>query len=230
MPTIPSDIQPHLSSGTLDSCSVDTTGQTVTHYHIHAERYQAQYDSIAAADVHANWKVLLDDLSVGSALDVGAGSGRDAQWLADLGWKVTAVEPACKLREIARNRTHAAIKWVDARLPDLVGVNAPGDGFDLILLSAIWMHVPQNYRPASFKRILDLLSPSGTVIITLRFGPSDPERPMYPVSVDELIVLAAEYGISIVELNTQHSSDQLQRADVTWKTVALVRAVEQGNE
>ncbi|WP_168927506.1 class I SAM-dependent methyltransferase [Nitrincola alkalilacustris] len=230
MPSSPSNINSHSSSESAHSCSAATTEQTVTHYHLHAERYQAQYDSIAAADVHADWKDLLDELSVGSALDVGAGSGRDAQWLADLGWEVTAVEPASKLREIAQNHTHAAIKWVDARLPDLVGVNAPGDGFDLILLSAIWMHVPQNYRPASFKRILDLLSPSGTVIITLRFGPSDPERPMYPVSLDELIVLAAKYGVSLVEFNTQHSSDKLQRADVTWTTVALARAVELGNE
>jgi protein-L-isoaspartate O-methyltransferase len=54
----------------------------------------ARYDRLRAEDVHA---AFLDSLPYGSdrmALDDGAGSGRDAAWLAGLVYEVVAVQPA----------------------------------------------------------------------------------------------------------------------------------------
>ncbi len=58
--------------------------QTIAHYHQYADHFQAQYDSVNAQDVHADWADLLAEQTLGLALDVGAGSGRDAHWLAQL--------------------------------------------------------------------------------------------------------------------------------------------------
>ena len=78
--------------------------KTVLHYDQHARRYQSQYDSVAATDVHAEWVGVLERLQPGYALDVGAGSGRDAAWLDRIGWRVTAAEPSPALRELGRQR------------------------------------------------------------------------------------------------------------------------------
>jgi 2-polyprenyl-3-methyl-5-hydroxy-6-metoxy-1,4-benzoquinol methylase len=77
-----------------------------------------------------------------SVLDVGAGSGRDAAWLAGKGYSVLAVEPSATMREEAQGR-HAvpSIVWMDDRLPSLDAVLRLGAAFDLILVSAVWMHV-----------------------------------------------------------------------------------------
>ena len=53
-------------------------------------------------------------------LDVGAGTGRDAAWLARLGHEVVAVEPSAAMRAEAERRHPAArIRWIDDRLPGL---------------------------------------------------------------------------------------------------------------
>ena len=57
--------------------------------------------------------------------------------------------------------------------------------------------------------------------ITLRFGPSDPERPMYAVSVDELAQLAQSQGLVLSVLGEGGSQDRLARAEVSWQTVCL---------
>src|SRR5688572_27986855 len=114
----------------------------VSVYDAQAVVLAARYESVPADAVHA---VLLDFIPCGRdliALDVGAGSGRDAAWLASLGYEVVAAEPAAGMRlEAQRRHPDPRIRWLDDRLPDLSGVHRLGIAFDLILLSAVWMHV-----------------------------------------------------------------------------------------
>ncbi|TCK07270.1 class I SAM-dependent methyltransferase [Marinobacterium mangrovicola] len=196
-------------------------GQTIKHYHQHAERYQKQYDSVAAHNVHADWISLLAHRTPANALDVGAGSGRDALWLTTLGCQVTAVEPARALRELGLSTTGDCVRWVDASLPHLTDVEPPASGYDLILLSAVWMHLPSSERPLAFHRLSQLLGKTGLLVITLRFGPSDPARPMFPVSTDELKDLANREGLQMQTIRDNKSADLLQRSDVSWQTVCI---------
>ncbi|MDO6461481.1 class I SAM-dependent methyltransferase [Granulosicoccaceae sp. 1_MG-2023] len=197
---------------------------TIEHYHRNAVQFQSQYDSIRPEDVHADWRFLLDKVTPGVALDVGAGSGRDALWLARQGWQVTAVEPAQGLRDLAQQNSGDQVRWIDSQLPTLAAVERPPRGYDLILLSAVWMHLPVALRPQAFERLTALLSPGGLLIITLRFGPSDPARPMYGVSVEELQQLAHSRELVLQLLGPKVSADRLQRADVSWQTVCLQAA------
>jgi hypothetical protein len=103
----------------------------------------------------------------------------------------------------------------------LSDLDTPAQGYDLILLSAVWMHLPPSDRSQAFTRLVELLSTIGLLIITLRFGPSDPERPMYAVSVDELAQLAQSQGLVLSVLGEGESQDQLARAEVSWQTVCL---------
>lgn len=201
--------------------------QTIAHYHQHAAHFQAQYDSVAAQAVHADWMVLLAEQTPGLALDVGAGSGRDAHWLAQLGWQVTAVEPAQGLRERGGRTTGDQVRWVDTQLPLLPDLETPTQGYDLILLSAVWMHLPAAERPQAFARLIELLAKTGMLTITLRFGPSDPARPMYPVSSEELAQLATQHGLQLKALNNVGvTADFLQRSEVSWQTVCIQHLAE----
>ena len=77
----------------------------------------------------------LQDLAPGRALDVGAGEGRNAVWLASRGWQVTAVDFSAvglaKGRRLAQNRG-VAVDWVLADVRDY----QPEPGcFQLVLIA-----------------------------------------------------------------------------------------------
>jgi protein-L-isoaspartate O-methyltransferase len=197
---------------------------TINHYSANAEHYYSLYQSISASSVHGYLEQALANITPSTALDVGAGSGRDANWLAAKGWQVTATEPATELLNLAKQHSQENVTWCNAALPALEHLPKAHQQFELILLSAVWMHLPSEERPATIKRLSELLSATGKMYISLRFGPSDPERPMYPVSYEELQALAADNGLTARNLNPVPSKDGLQRSDVEWVTVELVNA------
>ncbi len=64
-------------------------------------------------------------------------------WFAAHGHEVVAVEPARRMREVAKSlHPDSRIRWLDDQLPALENVFRTGLTFDLIWLSAVWMHVP----------------------------------------------------------------------------------------
>lgn len=153
-------------------------------------------------------------------LDIGAGSGRDAAWFADLGHDVVAVEPAAAMRaEAARLHPGPRIRWLNDRLPDLAATLCPGLAFDLILLSAVWMHLAPANRPRALRKLVTLLKPGGLLVLTLRHGPTEPERGMHQVSLAELEELARDHGLALVR--TGDASDVQGRPGVTWTRVAF---------
>lgn len=159
-------------------------------------------------------------------LDVGAGTGRDAAWLASLGHKVVAVEPSTELRKLAQERHGStSVQWVEDHLPGLEVVQRHGLSFDLILLSAVWMHIAADARARAFRKLVTLLKPGGALAISLRHGPVDDVRAMFPVSQTEIEVLARRHG-AFVQSMTQ-SADELGRKDVSW-TQLLIRLPDDG--
>ncbi|WP_290652245.1 methyltransferase domain-containing protein [Aquisalimonas sp.] len=190
-------------------------------YSERAEAFFRQYESIRFEDVHGHWRHCIPS-EAGCALDVGSGSGRDARALAALGWRVTAVEPADALRRLAASENGPkGVQWVDSALPRLEGVASSGDGYGLILLSAVWMHLPPASRSQAMTRLSGLLAPSGRLVITLRHGPATDDRTFYPCDRRELDVLALTCGL--VPCFEASVGDRLGRGEVSWETVVLVR-------
>jgi SAM-dependent methyltransferase len=154
------------------------------------------------------------------ALDVGAGSGRDAAWLASLGYEVVAAEPAAGMRlEAQKRHSDPRIRWLDDRLPDLANIHQLGLAFDLILLSAVWMHVPPPARMRAFRKLATLLKPGGIILMSLREGAAEPERPMWPAPPGEVEALARTHGLAVLRSVT--TEDQLGRTDVRWTGMCL---------
>lgn len=186
-----------------------------------ADRLAEQYESIAFADVHAPLLHLFPPLPA-RVCDIGAGTGRDAAALARLGHRVVAVEPTAELRAHGR-RIHAgvAIDWVDDALPDLPALHRRGETYDLILLTAVLMHLDAAERRAAVAALAGLLAPQGLVVLSLRHGPVPPGRRMFDVRPEEVVALGAGHGLRLVEQAGR--GDMFARASVTWSLLALRR-------
>lgn len=200
---------------------------TIAPYNHNAAKFFAQYQSLTFEQVHGDWLPLLSD-KTGLALDVGAGSGRDSLALAERGWDLVAVEPASELRRLAEEATaQHSIQWVDDSLPDLNEIRKLSYRFDLILVSAVWMHLPPTSRERAFRILTELLAPSGILVITLRHGPGDGDRQFYEVSKAELDSFARHRAMMPVPLPETGGADELRRPDVWWET-AVYRLPDDG--
>ncbi len=193
---------------------------TTDFYNSNSTTLSAQYDGLDFESVHTAWLDCIPE--EGSALDIGAGSGRDARYLAEQGLSVTAVEPSLGLRQIGiENSKMHNITWLNDSLPELSSVFKLETKYDLILLSAVWMHIHKSNRDRAIRKLSNLLKPNGKIIVSLRHGNSPDERVMYDVSSSELATLATEYGLQCEILSDGVNKDTLGRDDVTWQTIAL---------
>ncbi|MGO4459468.1 class I SAM-dependent methyltransferase [Streptomyces sp. M-16] len=179
-----------------------------------------QYESVTFEDVHAGVLHLLPPPGA-RVLDIGAGTGRDASALTALGHTVVAVEPTGELRAHAR-RIHATdpITWLDDALPDLTATDRHGP-YDLIVISAVWMHLTAAERERSMARVAALLAPGGLLLLSLRHGPVPPGRRMFEVTAAETIALAGSRGLACVHHGD--SADPLDRGGVHWSDLAFTR-------
>jgi len=191
------------------------------YYSKHAGTLSERYNRLDPEDVHQSWKHLIVNKN-GLALDVGAGSGRDSRWLASHHWDIVAVEPCKNLREFAQENntiSSSSITWIDDKLPDLKKVRALDYSFNLIVVSAVWMHILEKDRKRSFRILSDLLAPDGILVITLRHGTNaneNSERNFYQVSREELEHFARQRAV--ISVSSSYDPDKLNRNDVKWET------------
>lgn len=189
-----------------------------TFYEQNAKQLAEQYDSVNFESVHSSW-VDYWPKSGSIVLDIGAGSGRDAQWMKEQGCDVIAVEPCNALRQIGMQNSSSEITWINDSLPALKNIQSLGMRFDLILVSAVWMHLAPSLRQKAFRKLSNLLSPNGKLVISLRHGEFNDGRQSYLVSLEELEVFAKDNALQVQFVSD--SSDSLQRVDVTWQTIVL---------
>ena len=188
-------------------------------YDAHAEMLADRYEAVSPERVHC-WLTDLLPSQPATILDVGAGSGRDAAWLAYKGHEVVAVEPSSRLQAMARERHNVPrIQWISDSLPGLRRTFRTGLAFDVILVSAVWMHVALSDRARAFRKLITLLKPGGVLAITLRSGPDEAGRTFHPVSAAEIRSLARDHG-AFVERETT-ADDQLGRREIRWEQLAI---------
>lgn len=134
------------------------------------------------------------------------------------------MNPANLLAELGARQTKSLnVKWLTDSLPALSIITKQEVSFDLILLSAVWMHIPTTDRARSISRLANLLKPGGKLVISLRHGQTDEERKerkMHTVCADELKELAKGIGLFTL-LETPKEEDKLGRNHVSWQTLVL---------
>lgn len=191
----------------------------ISSYNQNAESYVRRYEQATTEEVHQAWLSLVPSTNL-LILDVGAGSGRDAAWFARQGHEVVAVEPADEMRRLAKERhPHPAIQWVDDRLPGLDTIHELDYRFDVILLSAVWMHVPESERERAFRKLTELLRPGGLLVFTLRSRAATDGRTMHSVSASGLRHYANQRALEAVL--ERSAEDAIGRQDVSWTSVVF---------
>jgi 2-polyprenyl-3-methyl-5-hydroxy-6-metoxy-1,4-benzoquinol methylase len=174
-----------------------------------------QYNSLSFENVHKGIIKLLPEK--GNILDIGCGSGRDAFALANLGYNVTAVDPAINMLISANeNFKHDNIQWINDKMPTLDKVKSLNKKFDFILLSAVWMHIEPEDRKESFENLQSLLKKDAQMIISLRHGDFSDERKANPVSQFEIESFSDGLNIQSESL-LKNDKDALNRDEVSWQ-------------
>lgn len=100
----------------------------------------------------------------GRALDVGAGEGSDALWLAEQGWSVTASDISSNAlervtAEAERRGLRVECRQADANALDPFGTAA----FDLV--SAQYAAIPRTPDGRGVRNLLDAVAPGGTLLV-----------------------------------------------------------------
>jgi SAM-dependent methyltransferase len=181
------------------------------------------YESLSAADVHKPVLHLIPAMPC-DLLDIGAGTGRDAAGFAAMGHRVAAVEPTDALRTRAASlHASSCIEWIDDSLPDLVVVRTRAAAFDVVMMTAVWMHLDEGQRVRAMPAVASLVRRGGVLILSLRHGPVPTGRRMFEVSAQETLDLAGAQGLRCV-LNRRTASVQPGKADVSWTRLAFARA------
>lgn len=121
----------------------------------------------------------LAGLEPGTAVDLACGEGRNAVWLAELGWQVTGIDFSAVALERARSMAadrDVEVEWVQADLLEW----EPGRTFDLVLIA--YVHLPPADREALMGRAVEWVGAGGHLFLVAHdvstagvSGPPDPD-------------------------------------------------------
>lgn len=165
----------------------------------------------------------IDGMEPGRALDLAAGEGRNAVWLAAEGWNVTAVDfsrVAIDKARLLAERRGVEIEWVVADLRDF---EAPRQGFDLVIM--FYLHLTAPERRKVLGKAIETLRPEGTLLIVghdranLTDGVGGPSDPAVLLDAEEvaselvgLVIDRAERVVRPVKGSDRDALDTLVRA------------------
>jgi SAM-dependent methyltransferase len=153
-------------------------------------RYAAAPDLVWSAEPNRFVMAELAGLPPGRALDLAAGEGRNAVWLAGRGWHVTGVD--FSEVAVARGRDPARQHGVEVTwtVADVRGYEPPAGGFDAVLVA--YLHVPAADRAAGLARATAALAPGGTLLVVghdranLTVGIGGPQDPAVLYTPEEI--------------------------------------------
>jgi ubiquinone/menaquinone biosynthesis C-methylase UbiE len=144
---------------------------------------------------------LLSDVPAGDAVDLAAGEGRHALWLAGLGWRATAVDFAGV--GLARGREQPGadrVTWVTA---DVTTWSADPASLDLVLVA--YLHLPVEQTVAVLTRAVGWLRPGGRLLVlghdvdNIASGVGGPQEPAILHSVERLAPVAGLLDVERLE-------------------------------
>ena len=161
----------------------------------------------------------------GRVLDVGAGIGRDASVLAEMGHMVVAVEPTVEFLAAARKLYDSPhIEWIDDSLPMLLKLGDQPDPFDFVLASAVWHHLDDAERQHAMVRISKLLCPQGVFALSLRHGPAGAGTHVFSTDGQRTAELAETCGLTTLLHLPNQPSLMKGKENVTWTRLAFVKS------
>ncbi|MDF6045399.1 class I SAM-dependent methyltransferase [Streptomyces sp. JH14] len=129
-------------------------------------------------------------LEPGRALDLAAGEGRNAVWLASRGWRVDAVDfSPVAVRRITDAAAHH--RWaIRAEVADVTQHTPEEAAYDLVVIS--YLHLPRQDMAGVLKNARRAVRPAGTLLLVghdvanLEHGTGGPQDPRVLTSVEQV--------------------------------------------
>lgn len=129
------------------------------------EAHYGERDRVWSGRVNVRLAELVESMTPGRALDLGCGEGADAIWLAEHGWRVTAVDISQTAldRAAADAAARGLADRIDFQRHDL-DATLPDGVFELV--SAQFLHSPVPLdRARLLRRAADAVAPGGTLMV-----------------------------------------------------------------
>jgi SAM-dependent methyltransferase len=181
------------------------------------ERY-AESDLVWGAEPNRFVRAQCENLPIGRAVDLACGEGRNALWLARLGWHATgvdysavAIERARALASRERPEVEARLVW---RVGDVTVDPIKPESFDLVLIS--YLHLPPDETRAVMLNAGQAVAAEGHLVIVghdrrnLREGVSGPqdESRLYDAgTIREVLSDVPGLVVELAEIVTRETPD-----------------------
>lgn len=133
---------------------------------------------------------LVSPLEPGRALDLGAGEGRNTVWLAEQGWRVTAVDFSRVAIEKARRRAETCGVEPELVVADLRDFRPTAGAYEVVV--SAYVHPEALERAAMFAAAAEAVAPGGHLLVvgldlaSVRPGRSERTEPERRYTPDRL--------------------------------------------
>ena len=200
---------------------------TLSYYEKNASTLSKRYESANVDSIH---QTLLKTFSSNSKLlEIGCGSGRDATFMQEQGYNITAIDGSQKMIDEAK-AIHPALEahLFTMQLPH--GLDFKPNSFDGVYAVATLMHLTQEEIILSIQKIYSLLKEKGKFLFSVSIerddtdqNNKDPHQRLFTsLSEEEWLRLCTKEGFK--PLHTEVTNDGLGRSGVAWLTCVLEKA------
>jgi SAM-dependent methyltransferase len=160
----------------------------------------------------------LADLAPGTAVDLAAGEGRNAIWLASRGWSATAVDfsqvaldKGAQLVDQAGIELDGTVAWVCADATTW----QPDEPVDLVVIA--YLQLPAEDRRRAVRSAVTMLRPGGTLLLVahdstnLTEGTGGPQDPSVLMTADDVVDDLS--GLDVEVLHAERVAREVRSAD-----------------
>jgi SAM-dependent methyltransferase len=142
-----------------------------------------------------------ENLAPGRALDLACGEGRNAIWLAERGWRVTAIDFSPVAVERVRQLAARRGVTVDVAVGDVLTTPLEPAAYDLVLVA--YLQLPPGERAIALERATTAVRPGGLFLLVAHDlrnhteGHGGPTNPDLLWTVDEVARGVGAAGLSV---------------------------------
>ena len=196
---------------------------TLNYYDENAVEFACQTLSIDMHDLYELFINQLPQRDTQCILDVGCGSGRDANYFAKQGYHVTAMDASAKLIQWAeQHHMSSRITWVHLDFSS-IEKQAWENKFTGIWACASLLHVPFLELPFIINSLLDTFTDDGVMYVSFKYGKGervDEERFFCDMNESRWTTIVAKIP-QVIEYKIWLSADKRSGIKNNWFNITI---------
>ena len=196
---------------------------TLNYYDDNAVEFACQTVSIDMHDLYALFISQLPQRDTQCILDVGCGSGRDANYFAKQGYEVTAIDASAELIQWAqKHHMSSRISWVHLDFSSIEN-QAWENTFTGIWACASLLHVPFLELPFIINSLLETLADEGMMYLSFKYGKVervDEERFFCDMNESRWKAIVAKIP-QVIEYKIWLSADKRSSIENNWFNITI---------